>query len=367
MQYRSLCGEKISVLGYGCMRFPTVNDKIDEKTSADYLEYAFKSGVNYYDTAYPYHNGESEGFLGRTIVKNHRKDIYLATKCPVWLLKTADDFDRIFNEQLTRLGTDYVDFYLMHALDAEGWDTVKQFDLLTKAAKLKSEGKIRHIGFSFHDSLDVFKEIINGWDGWEFCQIQLNYINVDHQAGIAGLEYAKEKGLDVIIMEPLLGGRLANPPSEVKKVLGSAKPPVEFALDFLWNRPEISILLSGMGAMEQVEQNIMSTADRAQAGMALLKASLKPSPRQSACSTADRLLPAPAVHIVCHVRQGWIFRAYTSFTIGTAWHGKKDAKAEYDKLEEKADSCISCGACLAHCPQNINSPEIMPEIVKAFE
>ena len=365
MQYRSLCGEKISVLGYGCMRFPTVNDKIDEKTSADYLEYAFKSGVNYYDTAYPYHNGESEGFLGRTIVKNHRKDIYLATKCPVWLLKTADDFDRIFNEQLTRLGTDYVDFYLMHALDAEGWDTVKQFDLLTKAAKLKSEGKIRHIGFSFHDSLDVFKEIINGWDGWEFCQIQLNYINVDHQAGIAGLEYAKEKGLDVIIMEPLLGGRLANPPSEVKKVLGSAKPPVEFALDFLWNRPEISILLSGMGAMEQVEQNIVY-ADRAQAGM-LSESELETLAEAKrvfdsrpfvACTGCAYCMPCPAGLDI-----PGIYKLYNR----TAWHGKKDAKAEYDKLEEKADSCISCGACLAHCPHNINSPEIMPEIVKAFE
>lgn len=365
MQYRTLCKEKVSVLGYGCMRFPTKDDNIDFETSEKLLERAFSGGINYYDTAYPYHNRQSEDFLGKTIVKNHRKDILLATKCPVWEVNTPEDFDRIFNDQLSKLGTDYIDFYLLHALDSERWEHVLKLGLLERTLALKNEGKIRHIGFSFHDSLDSFKTIINGWDKWEFCQIQLNYINIDHQAGIAGLEYAKSKGLDVIIMEPLLGGRLANPPAEVKKTLGKSRTPVDFALSFLWNRPEVSLLLSGMGAMEQVEDNL-ALADKAKVGMLsrlelniLAKAKQvfdsKPFVAYTACGYC---MPCPAGLDIPH-----IYSLYNR----TAWNGKKAAKEEYDKLPVKADSCIGCGACLEHCPQHIASAAIMPDIAETFK
>lgn len=364
MQYRDFCGEKVSVLGYGCMRFPTVDNKIDFEKSEELVEYAFENGVNYYDTAYMYHNGESEVFLGRTMIKNHRKDIFLADKFPVWLAPSEDGFERVFEEQCKRLGTDYFDFYLMHALDRENWDMIKKFGVLEKAARLKEEGKIRHLGFSFHDSIEVFKEIIDSWDGWEFCQIQLNYINIDHQAGIEGLEYTHKKGLDVIIMEPLLGGRLANPPAQVKKVLGGRNP-VQIALSFLWNRPEIKLVLSGMGAAEQVRDNI-EYADRAKVGMlseeelaALAEAKrVFDSKPFVECTGCNYCMPCPA---------GLDIPAIYSLYNRTAWHGKDEAKKSYASLSVKADSCIECGACLAHCPQHIDSPSIMKDVVRAFE
>ncbi len=365
MQYRDFCGERVSVLGYGCMRFPVTDDnKIDEAQANALLELAFDNGVNYYDTAYPYHNGESEGFLGRSFIKNHRADIFIATKSPVWMIKTEADFDRIFAEQLERLGVDYVDFYLFHALDAEGWQTMKRLDLISRAKALKAEGKIRHIGFSFHDSFDVFREIIDSWDGWEFCQIQLNYINIDHQAGIKGLEYANAKGLDVVIMEPLLGGRLADPPTQVKKVLKKEKSPVEYALSFLWNRPEISLLLSGMGARAQVEQNI-AFASEARVGM-LSRAELKMLEEAKrvfdnnafvACTACGYCMPCPQGLDIPQ-----IFKLYNR----TAWNGKKSAKEEYDRLTVRADACIGCESCVSHCPQHIQTPGFMKDIIAAF-
>lgn len=365
MQYRSFCGEKVSVLGYGCMRFPvTADNKIDEPRAAALLEQAYESGVNYYDTAYVYHDEKSESFVGKTILKNHRSDVFVATKCPVWLVNTAKDFDRIFDEQLERLGTDYVDFYLFHSLGENSWQTMKNLDLIPRAKKLKDEGKIRHIGFSFHDSFDLFCEIIDSFDGWEFCQIQLNYINTDYQAGIKGLEYAAAKGLDVIIMEPLLGGRLASPPTQVKKVLGSAKSPVEYALSFLWNRPEISLVLSGMGAEEQVLQNT-SYADKAAVGMLknteleILRKAKQVFDNNAfvACTACRYCMPCPG-----GLNIPGIFKLYNR----SAWNGKKTAKEEYDKLDTRADSCLNCGECVSHCPQHIQIPAIMQDVLKAF-
>lgn len=364
MQYRDFCQERVSVLGYGCMRFPTADGKIDEAKALPLLERAFERGVNYYDTAYPYHDGESESFLGRCFVKKHRSDIFLATKSPIWLLKTEEDFERIFNEQLSKLGTDYIDFYLLHALDAEGWDKVKQLKVIDNLKKLKAEGKIRHAGFSFHDSFDVFREIVDYWDEWEFCQIQLNYINVDHQAGLAGLEYANQKGLGVIIMEPLLGGRLASPPPQVRRVLGGDKTPVEYSLNFLWNRPEVGLLLSGMGAMEQVEENV-ALADKSRVGMMseqelnMLAEAKRVFDNHAfvACTACGYCMPCPSGLDIPE-----IYKLYNR----TAWSGKKAAKEEYLKLSVNAEACVGCEACVRHCPQNIQTPAMMQEIVKAF-
>ena len=252
MKYREMAGEKISVLGFGCMRFPTTSknaEDIDAEKSAKMLEYAIEKGVNYFDTAYVYHGGKSESFIGG-VLKPYRDKIHIATKCPTWEVKCEEDFDRLLNEQLERLQTDYIDFYLMHALDKDRFkNVVEKFNLIDKLNKAKADGKIRHIGFSFHDDVETFKKIIDANPNWEFCQIQLNYINVKYQAGLEGLEYAHKKGLDVVIMEPLLGGKLANPSPQVAKMLSDEKTPVEWAMDFLWNREEVSLLLSGMGAM----------------------------------------------------------------------------------------------------------------------
>lgn len=222
MKYRTLAGEKVSVLGFGCMRFPITSDNaadIDEEKTTNMLHYAVENGVNYFDTAYVYHNRKSEDFIGKAL-KPFRNEIHIATKCPTWEVKCEDDFDRILEDQLKKLDTDYIDFYLMHALDKDRFDNiVLKFNLIDKLNKAKAEGKIHHIGFSFHDDLDTFKRIIDSNPAWEFCQIQLNYINTEYQAGLEGLEYAHKKGLDVIIMEPLLGGKLANPSPQVADVL----------------------------------------------------------------------------------------------------------------------------------------------------
>ena len=203
------------------MRFPTTSknaEDIDAEKSAKMLEYAIENGVNYFDTAYVYHGGKSESFIGG-VLKPYRDKIHIATKCPTWEVKCEEDFDRLLNEQLERLQTDYIDFYLMHALDKDRFENVvEKFNLIDKLNKAKADGKIRHIGFSFHDDVETLKKIIDANPNWEFCQIQLNYINVKYQAGLEGLEYAHKKGLDVVIMEPLLGGKLANPSPQVANI-----------------------------------------------------------------------------------------------------------------------------------------------------
>ena len=244
MKYRVLgkTGAEVSVLGFGCMRLPVLeNEAIDESEAIRIIRKGIDNGINYLDTAFGYHNGQSEILVGKALKDGYRNKAYLATKLPLWSVNCEDDVERIFNEQLSKLDTDYIDFYLLHAVNKESWETkVLKFDILPKLEKKLAEGKIKHLGFSFHDDLDVFKKIIDSYDGFEFCQIQFNYIDTDYQAGIEGLEYAASKGLGVIVMEPLLGGKLANPHDKIKELLGENKSPVEWALDFVWNRPEVA-------------------------------------------------------------------------------------------------------------------------------
>ncbi|MBP7332843.1 MAG: aldo/keto reductase, partial [Firmicutes bacterium] len=267
MQYRRFgsLDWQASALGFGCMRLPTVDGKalsgnIDEAESIQMIRFAIDRGVNYVDTAYPYHEKNSEIVTGKALKDGYRGKVRLATKSPVWSIKKTEDFDLFLNEQLKKLQTDYIDFYLFHGLDKKRWDNVViKMNLLEKAESAQRDGKIGYIGFSFHDRYDVFQEIIDGYNGWTFCQIQYNYMNTEHQAGARGLRYAASKGLAVVIMEPLLGGRLANPPAPVLNVFKkTGKTPVDSALQWVWNQPEVSLLLSGMHTMRQVEENIAS-------------------------------------------------------------------------------------------------------------
>ena len=226
---------------------------------------AIDCGVNYIDSAYPYHRGNSEMFLGRALKDGYRERVKLATKMPCWQVKTADDFDRYLDEQLARLQTSSIDFYLLHGLRAERWQAVRDLGVREWAERKIAEGKIQHLGFSFHDSLEVFSQILDEYDGWAMCQIQYNYMDEQHQAGVRGLHLAAEKGMAVVVMEPLRGGLLAGPPPESVQALWASTPtqrtPAEWAFQWVWNQPEVSVALSGMSTMAQVQQNLAS-ADR---------------------------------------------------------------------------------------------------------
>ncbi len=370
MKYRKLAGEDVSVLGFGLMRLPLSGSdpkNIDKEKTYEMIKYAIDNGVNYFDSAYVYHNEASEGIAGE-ILEEHglRSRVKLATKLPTWYIKSSGDVMRILDEQLKRYRTDHIDYYLCHALDKRRFtDIIQKYDVLPILEKAKAEGKIRHIGFSFHDSLDSFKYMIDSYDKWEFCQIQLNYINTSYQAGIEGLEYAASKGIDAIIMEPLLGGKLAAPSPQVQKELPDSRTPVEWAFDFLWNRPEVKITLSGMGTLEQVKDNI-SYASKAEAGM-LSKSELDVLKKAKAvfdvmafvpCTKCAYCMPCPfGLDIPA------VYEAYNQMPV----IGGSEAKKMYDKLEKKADACKKCRACERVCPQGIASSKLMPQIAKAMQ
>lgn len=274
MQYRPFgkVDFRVSALGFGCMRLPILNGdyaQVNEPEALRMLRHAIDSGVNYVDTAYGYHRGNSERFVGRALQEGYRQKVALATKLPCWLVKEPADFERLFTEQLGRLQTDHIDFYLLHALGAKSWHTMRDLGVLDWIEKTRLSGRLHHIGFSFHDTFDAFKEIVDaypgrdGRDGWDFAQIQYNYMDINEQAGTAGLQYAAQRGMAMVIMEPLLGGRLVRPPAPVQALWDSAevqRSPADWALQWLWNQPEVSVVLSGMTTFQQVEGNLLSAS-----------------------------------------------------------------------------------------------------------
>ena len=364
MQYRTFgrTGIAVSALGFGTMRLPLAQEeKVDEAEAIAILRHAIDSGVNYVDTAYPYHQGNSERVVGKALQDGYREKTYLADKCPVWLVEKEEDFEKILDEQLEKLQTDHIDFYLLHALNRERLEEkVKKFHLVDHMKKAREAGKIRFLGFSFHDSLDVFKEIVDYSDDWDFCQIQYNYINVDYQAGMEGLRYAAQKGLAVVIMEPLLGGRLANLSDHVAEVFSKEKSPVEHALDFLWDQPEVSLLLSGMSSRQQVEDNLVY-ADRSAVGC--LKEEEKEAYRKAkeiydsmsmvGCTGCAYCMPCP---FGLNIPE--IFKAYNLYGL----HGLNPAKEAYEKLGVLADACRSCHHCEKECPQNLKISQVMKDV-----
>ena len=368
MKYRTMRfiggEENVSLLGLGCMRFPLNEDgTIDEAQAEAMIGRALNAGINYIDTAYPYHKGESEPFLGRALKKYPRNSFYLATKLPVWLVNSVEDAERLFKEQLSRLQTKYIDYYLLHALDAGRWEKLVKEGIIEWAEAKKASGKIRHLGFSFHDTYPVFREILT-YRQWDFCQIQYNYINLTHQAGTEGLKYAASKGLGVVIMEPLLGGKLANLAPHVAEAFPEGKSHVEYALDFLWDKPEVSLLLSGMTEPEQVEANL-EYASRSHVGMvteeekAVYEKAKKIFDEMALvnCTKCAYCMPCP---FGLNIPE--LFAAYNM----TASHGMTPAKEAYEALSVKADACRACHHCEKECPQHIKISEMMPKVAQAF-
>ncbi|MBO3841069.1 MAG: aldo/keto reductase [Candidatus Brockarchaeota archaeon] len=361
---------QVSALGFGCMRLPVIgNDhsKVDEPEAIRMIRYAIDHGVNYVDTAYPYHGGNGEIVVGKALRDGYRERVRLATKMPIWNINSREDMDRIFEEQLKKLQTEYVDFYLLHALNKNSWLKIKNLNVFDWAERVVSEDRIKYLGFSFHDDYEVFKEIIDAYDKWTLCQIQYNYENEEVQAGTRGLKYAAGKGLAVVIMEPLLGGALANPPPAVKQIWDEAgKDPVEMALQWLWNKPEVSVVLSGMSTMEQVKRNI-EFASRSGVGL-LTEEDLKliarvhvkyKELRPIPCTKCGYCMPCPN-----GVDIPWNFEVYNN---GVAYNSIGSARWTYNNnisAEKRASACVGCRTCEEKCPQRIPISEWMQRIDK---
>ncbi len=368
MQYRKFgsLDWQASALGFGAMRLPTVGDRntIDEPEAIRMLRYAFDHGVNYVDTAYPYHGGNSELVVGRALRNGYRDRVRVATKLPVPRVTCADDFDRLLDEQLEKLGTPYLDYYLFHGLRKPRWDTVLTHGLLDRADRALADGRVRHMGFSFHDSLAMFKEIIDSYDNWTMCQIQYNYMNEDFQAGTEGLQYAASKGLAVVIMEPLLGGKLVSAPPAVQRVWETApvtRTPPEWALSWLWNKPEVSLVLSGMSTMQQVVDNV-AYASRSSVGM-LSGDELATVTR--ARDAYNELCPVPCTgcrYCMPCPNGVDIPGVFAILNRGVMYDSMDQPRRNYQDMpeEQRASSCVQCRACEPLCPQNIPISEWMP-------
>jgi predicted aldo/keto reductase-like oxidoreductase len=361
---------KPSALGFGCMRLPLKGEKpkdIDEIETEKMLIYAIENGVNYLDTAYTYHGGESENFLGRFLKNGYRDRIKLATKLPSWLINSYADFDKYLNEQLINLKTEHIDFYLLHSLNRKSWSKIHNLGVLDWSEKAISDKRIGYLGFSFHDKYDAFKEIIDAYDHWTFCQIQYNYMDINNQAGTRGLRYAASKGLAVVIMEPILGGRLVEPPLSIKQLWDTSdtkRKPAEWALLWLWDQPEISLVLSGMSSMQHVIENVES-ADKS--GISILNKTdldlidlvrekyveISPIP----CTKCDYCMPCPnGVNIP---------RNFEIFNSGIMYDKIDTSKVTYNNWfdeEERANNCQECYECEEKCPQKIKITEWLPKI-----
>ncbi len=377
MQYRKdkKSGNEISILGFGCMRLPSTRGKINiEKTEKLFLK-AIDKGINYFDTAYLYPG--SEAAIGQIFEKHNLRDkVFLATKLPIMMCKKTPDFDRYFKIELERLKTGYVDYYFMHMItSAEQWQILCDLGIEDWIARMKAEGKVKNVGFSFHGKREDFIKLVDMYE-WDFCQIQYNYMNENYQAGVAGLHYASKKGLPVFIMEPLLGGRLANGvPNDALKVMEKANPdmtPVAWSLKWLWNQPEVTMLLSGMNEMEQLDENI-ALADSSTAGMwqdtemdTIAKVvEIFNEAYKIPCTGCGYCMPCPK-----NINIPGLFASYnTSHAMGKSL-GMNQYMINTGAMTQTPafpSDCIKCGKCEQHCPQNIPIRESLVEVKKRME
>jgi uncharacterized protein len=372
MQYRKF-GKlkwKVSALGFGAMRLPVIGSdqaKVNEAESIRMIRYAIDHGVNYVDTAWFYHSGQSERVVGKALKDGYRSKIKLATKLPARIIEKAEDFDRYFNEQLERLQVDKLDFYLLHGLNSQSWPKIRDFGVIKWAEKKIAEGRFDYLSFSFHDNYDSFKKIVDDYDNWTFSQIQYNYVDVNNQAGRRGVEYAAGKGLGVVVMEPIRGGRISRkPPEKVAKAWGDAlqkRSQAEWALLWVWNQPEISVALSGMSTMEQVVENV-AVAERSGPGkltadeLALIDR-VREAYQDSTpipCTTCSYCMPCPN-----GVEIPRIFEMYNEAMV---YGGIRQIRSRYQgqglgglKENQRADQCVECGECEEACPQKIPIPD----------
>ena len=375
MKYRKdKYGNDLSILGYGCLRFPKNHGKIDMVQTEQQILQAINAGINYFDTAYIY--AGSEAALGEILEKNNVRDqVKIATKLPHYLVKNKAGMEKIFQEELRRLRTDYVDYYLMHMLsDVDSWERMKKLGILEWLEEKKAKGQIRQVGFSYHGNSEMFCRVVDAWD-WDFCQIQYNYLDEHTQAGRKGLYHAYEKGIPVIIMEPLRGGRLVDKlPEKAKNRIAeypTQRTAAQWGLNWLWDQKEVTMILSGMNSQEMINENI-ATANNAEIGMVTdeerqLYAALVKDINETVkvgCTACGYCQPCPkGVDIPS------IFATYNRFY----GENKKSARKEYLRCTTlkpnttAASQCIGCGKCETHCPQEIPIRNVLKDVKDTFE
>ena len=381
MRYRELgrSGIKVPVLGFGAMRFPMLPGKKDTKRKTGVnvpeatrmLHRAYELGVTYFDTAYGYHMGWSEVIVGKALKGLPRDRVTVTTKLPVWLAKQTKDFARLLRTQLRRLRTDHLDFYLLHALNKDSFERVRDLGVFDFLEQERERGRVRHIGFSYHDRAAHFAPILDAYD-WDLCQVQYNIVDTDYQAGRKGVRYAARKGVGVVIMEPLRGGDLVNciPPAGQRAwdSIRPKRPPVEWLLRWLWDEPGVSMVLSGMGSMEQLEQNV-AVASKAK------PRSLTPNQKRVInrvraayrrlqlvpCTNCGYCLPCPSG---VNIPRNFAIRNSLAM-----FPDSSTARMEYNRwmaAEQRASACTDCGRCVPLCPQQIPIPERLKEVDRAL-
>jgi|WetSurSiteA1Bulk_404760.scaffolds.fasta_scaffold11694_2 uncharacterized protein len=374
MQYRNfgILDWKPSALGFGCMRLPTIDNQpggydINEREAIKMIRSAIDSEVNYIDTAYVYHQGNSELVVGKALQDGYRERVKIATKSPVWLINKPSDFDRLLDEQRKKISTSSIDFYLLHALNQKSWkNIVLKHNILSRAQSAIKDGRIHFLGFSFHDNYECFEEIVNAFD-WDFCQIQYNYMDIHNQAGTKGLKLAARKGIGVVVMEPLMGGLLANPPEVVKNVLDKLPirfSPAELALKWIWSHPEVSLVLSGMSTVNQVEENLNSARKYGINSLDYLEKAAISSIRKKyrsriavPCTNCKYCMPCPhGVDIPGN---------FEYFNHAFLYDDIQGARFRYSfslSESQRSDRCAACKECEENCPQKIAISTWMPKV-----
>jgi predicted aldo/keto reductase-like oxidoreductase len=371
-------GVDVSILGFGCMRLPVIDgqsDRVDHDKAVPLLRTAIERGVNYVDTAWFYHAkqfgqaGASEPFVGEALSGGWRERVKLATKLPQQIVQTRDDMDRYLEQQLERLRTDHLDFYLVHGVNGDSWERMRDLGVREFLDKARDEGLIRFPAFSFHGAAPDFPRIIDEYDGWAFGQLQYNYMDIDFQAGYSGLRYAAEKGIGIVVMEPLKGGKLAvNLPREMQAVF-DARPegwsPAQWALRYVWNEPGVSLLLSGMNSIEQLEENLATAeegvADTLSAGQLAVYAEARDalaSRTKVDCTSCRYCKPCPAgVDIP---------ECFAALNAANMWEDTNPWLTGYVQVQGKASLCEECGQCEDMCPQGLPIRELLKETAKTF-
>ncbi len=370
-------GDELSILGFGCMRLPEKNGRIQEKRATRQIHYAIEHGVNYFDTAMPYHVGGSEPFLGRALEGGFRDKVRLATKLSPWLVKTRADMDLLLNVQQSKLKTDYIDYYLLHSLNKKNWEHFLSLGALEFLDKAKRDGRIVNAGFSFHGDKNTFKDIIDAYE-WEICQIQYNYLDEDNQAGTEGLKYAASRDIGVVVMEPLRGGNLGKKaPPAVRSIWDEAeikRTPVEWALRWIWNHPEVKVVLSGMNEEAHVEENIRIAGEAHPGSLSDKELELVSRAEKTfrklmkaGCTGCRYCMPCPS-----GVDIPTCFEIFNSLHV---FGDKKNAKMFYlgrlytlfSDEPSYASLCKNCGNCEEACPQNLPIQDLLQDVAEEFE